>query len=282
MLCLVPAFFIAGAISVFVSQAAVMKYLGAGAKKVMSYGVASVSGTILAVCSCTVLPLFAGIWKRGAGLGPAIAFLYSGPAINVLAIVLTARILGPEIGLARAVGAVVFSVVIGLIMHLLFRKEEQAKAEAALHMPEQEVERPLWQNVVYFAVMVGILVSATWGKPAEPAGLWHAIYSVKWLVTGFFAIVLGVLLVKWFHVKAYKVVAGCRCRSGPGGYFPPRAPDCLFSRHHWPCGPDHHNPGRNRELVSVHLGFCQTDLCRFCLPVSWWQACCWGGPVRRV
>ena len=206
LLCLVPAFFIAGAISVFVSQAAVMQYLGAGAKKILSYGVASVSGTILAVCSCAVLPLFAGIWKRGAGLGPAIAFLYSGPAINVLAVVLTARILGPEIGLARAVGAVVFSVVIGLAMHLLFRKEEQAKAEAALHMPEPEVERPLWQNVVYFAVMVGILVFATWGKPVEPVGLWHAIYSVKWWLTGFFAIVLGVLLIKWFLVKAYKVV----------------------------------------------------------------------------
>ncbi len=206
LLCLVPAFFIAGAISVFVSQAAVMKYLGAGANKVMSYGVASVSGTILAVCSCTVLPLFAGIWKRGAGLGPAIAFLYSGPAVNVLAIVLTARILGPEIGLARAVGAVVFSVVIGLIMHLLFLKEERAKAESALHMPEPEVERPLWQNVIYFAVMVGILVSATWGKPTEPTGLWHAIYGVKWLLTGFFAIVFGLLLVKWFRVKAYKVL----------------------------------------------------------------------------
>jgi uncharacterized membrane protein YraQ (UPF0718 family) len=205
LLCLVPAFFIAGAVSVFVSQAAVMKYLGAGAKKVLSYGVASVSGTILAVCSCTVLPLFAGIWKRGAGLGPAIAFLYSGPAINVLAIVLTARILGPEIGFARAVGAILFSVVIGLIMHLLFRKEEQAKAEAALHMPEPEVERPLRQNVVYFAVMVGILVSATWGQPAEPTGVWHTIYSIKWLLTGFFAVALGVLLVKWFHVKAYKV-----------------------------------------------------------------------------
>jgi uncharacterized membrane protein YraQ (UPF0718 family) len=206
LLCLVPAFLIAGAISVFVSQAAVMKYLGTGARKVMSYGVASVSGTILAVCSCTVLPLFAGIWKRGAGLGPAIAFLYSGPAINVLAVVLTARILGPEIGLARAVGAVVFSIVIGLIMHLMFRKEEQAKAEAALHMPEPEVERPLWQNVIYFVVMVGVLVSATWGKPTEPVGLWHAIYSVKWLLTGFFAIVLGALLVKWFRVKVYKVV----------------------------------------------------------------------------
>jgi uncharacterized membrane protein YraQ (UPF0718 family) len=172
LLCLVPAFFIAGAISVFVSQAAVMKYLGAGTKKILSYGVASVSGTILAVCSCTVLPLFAGIWKHGAGLGPAIAFLYSGPAINILAIVLTARILGPEIGLARALGAVVFSVVIGLVMHLLFRKEEQAKAEAALNMPEQAVERPLWQNGDYFAVMVGILVSANRlpgaGRPKQP------------------------------------------------------------------------------------------------------------------
>ncbi len=208
LLCLVPAFFIAGAISVFVSQATVIKYLGAGTKKVLSYGVASVSGTILAVCSCTVLPLFAGIWKRGAGLGPAIAFLYSGPAINVLAIVLTARILGPEIGLARAVGAIVFSIVIGLLMHLFFRKEEQVKADSAMHMPEPEVERPLWQNGVYFAVMVSILISATWGKPTQPVGMWHAIYSVKWLLTGSFAIVLGVLLAKWFRVKPYKVVLG--------------------------------------------------------------------------
>jgi hypothetical protein len=206
LLCLVPALFIAGAISVFVSQAAVMKYLGAGAKKVMSYGVASVSGSILAVCSCTVLPLFAGIWKRGAGLGPAIAFLYSGPAINILAIVLTARILGPELGLARALGAVMFSIVIGLTMHMLFRKEEQTKAEAALHMPEPEVERPLWQNAVYFATMAGILIFATWGKPEEQVGLWNAVYGIKWLLTGLFAIGLGVLLVKWFRVKAFKVV----------------------------------------------------------------------------
>ena len=148
ILCLVPAFFIAGAISVFVSQAAVMKYLGAKANKVVAYGVASVSGTILAVCSCTVLPLFAGIYKRGAGLGPATAFLYSGPAINVLAIILTARVLGLELGVARAVGAVVFSVVIGLLMALIFRKEEQEKAKAATAMPEPEVKRPLWQNAV--------------------------------------------------------------------------------------------------------------------------------------
>ena len=206
ILCLVPAFFIAGAIACFVSQAAVMKYLGAGAKKVLAYGVASVSGSILAVCSCTVLPLFASIWKRGAGLGPAIAFLYSGPAINVLAIVLTARVLGLTIGAARAVGAVIFSIVIGLIMHFLFRKEEEAKAQAALHMPEPEVEHPLWQNVLYFATMVFILIFATWGKPAESVGLWNAIYSIKWIMTGLFAVILGVLLIAWFKVKAYKVV----------------------------------------------------------------------------
>ncbi len=206
ILCLVPAFFIAGAIACFVSQAAVMKYLGAGAKKVLAYGVASVSGSILAVCSCTVLPLFASIWKRGAGLGPAIAFLYSGPAINVLAIVLTARVLGLAIGTARAVGAIIFSIIIGLIMHFLFRKEEEVKALAALHMPEPDVERPLWQNVIYFAVMVFILIFATWGKPVDPTGLWHAIYSIKWLMTGLFAAILGVLLIVWFKVKAYKVV----------------------------------------------------------------------------
>ena len=160
LLCLVPAFFIAGAISVFVSQAAVMKYLGARANKVLAYGVASVSGTVLAVCSCTVLPLFAGIYRMGAGLGPACAFLYSGPAISVLAIVLTARILGLELGIARAVGAIVFSVVIGLLMHLIFRKEEVAKADAQAALPEPEVKLPLWQNVVYFAAMVGILVFA--------------------------------------------------------------------------------------------------------------------------
>ncbi len=206
ILCLVPAFFIAGGIGCFVSQAAVMKYLGASAKKVLAYGVASISGSILAVCSCTILPLFAGIWKRGAGLGPAIAFLYSGPAINVLAIVLTARVLGLEIGVARALGAVIFSIVIGLLMYMIFRKEEQAKAEAAMMMPEPEVQRPLWQNVIYFATLVGILVSATWGKPAESAGLWHAIYSVKWPMTGLFAGILGVLLIGWFRVKTFKVV----------------------------------------------------------------------------
>jgi len=167
LLCLVPAFFIAGAISVFVSQASVMKYLGAKANKVLAYGVASISGTILAVCSCTVLPLFAGIYKMGAGIGPATAFLYSGPAINVLAIILTARVLGLEIGIARAVGAVIFSVVIGLAMHLIYRKEEAQKVQAQMAMPEPEVARPLWKNALYFASMVGILVFANWARSGD-------------------------------------------------------------------------------------------------------------------
>jgi uncharacterized membrane protein YraQ (UPF0718 family) len=167
LLCLVPAFFIAGAISIFVSQASVMKYLGAKANKVLAYAVASVSGSILAVCSCTVLPLFAGIYKMGAGLGPAATFLYSGPAINVLAIILTARVLGFEIGIARAVGAIVFSVVIGLAMHLIYRKEELEKANSQMAMPEPQVNRPLWKNTLYFASMVGILVFANWARTGD-------------------------------------------------------------------------------------------------------------------
>jgi len=167
LLCLIPAFFIAGGISVFVSQASVMKYLGAKANKVLAYGVASVSGSILAVCSCTVLPLFAGIWRMGAGLGPATAFLYSGPAINVLAIILTARILGLELGIARAVGAIVFSIVIGLLMHFIYRKEELEKANGQMAMPEPEVTRPLWQNALFFAAMVGILIIANWARSGD-------------------------------------------------------------------------------------------------------------------
>lgn len=206
LLCLVPAFFIAGAIASFVSQAAVMKYLGAGARKVLAYGVSSVSGSILAVCSCTVLPLFAGIWKRGAGLGPAIAFLYSGPAINVLAIVMTARVLGLEIGIARAVGAISFSVLIGFIMYLIYRKEETEKAKATLHLPDAPVTRPLWQNAVQFALLVAVLIFATWGRSEDGADVfWNAIYAVKWWLAGIAAVGLSVLLIAWFQVKAAKV-----------------------------------------------------------------------------
>jgi len=205
LLCLVPAFFIAGAIAVFVSQTSVMKYLGARAKKIVAYGVASVSGTILAVCSCTVLPLFAGIYRMGAGLGPATAFLYSGPAINVLAIVLTARVLGPRLGIARAVGAVVFAVIIGLLMHLIYRREELEKANAQMGLPEPEVKRPLWQNALFFVSMIWILVFANWGRPQVDEGVWYGIWGAKWALTSFGAAALGVVLVAWFGLKRWRL-----------------------------------------------------------------------------
>jgi len=201
LLCLVPAFFIAGAIAVFVSQASVLKYFGAAAPKALAYGVASVSGSILAVCSCTVLPLFSGIYTRGAGLGPAIAFLYSGPAINVLAIILTARVLGLEMGVARAVGAIAFSVVIGLLMHLLFLKEELARidrGEIALG-ENPEPARPLWKDASYFFSMVAVLVFLNWGAPHQEIGIWSAVYRVKWILSGLFLVLLGFMLVRWFR-----------------------------------------------------------------------------------
>jgi len=167
LLCLVPAFFIAGAIAVFISQASVIKYLGGKAKKSVAYSVGAVSGAILAVCSCTILPLFAGIYKRGAGLGPAIAFLYSGPAINILAIILTGRILGIEFGLARALGAVLFAVVIGAAMQFLFRKEEAEKQEAAMALPVSDDTKPIWKTAIPVAVMILVLVFANWGKPGS-------------------------------------------------------------------------------------------------------------------
>lgn len=195
LLCLVPAFFIAGVISVFVSQASVIKYFGAKAKKWVAYAIASVSGTILAVCSCTILPLFSSIYKRGAGLGPAIAFLYSGPAINILAIILTARILGPELGIARVIGAVFFSVVIGLLMHLFYIKEEREKTDNQLMMPDPGQSRPLWQTAFHFLVLVGILVFANWGSPESSNGFWYGIWVNKWWITAFFSILFGVSLV---------------------------------------------------------------------------------------
>jgi uncharacterized membrane protein YraQ (UPF0718 family) len=206
ILCLVPAFFIAGAISVFVSQASVMKYFGAKANKFLSYSVASVSGTILAVCSCTVLPLFSGIYKRGAGLGPAIAFLYSGPAINVLAIILTARILGWQLGLARAVGAVSFSVVIGLLMHLIFLKEERARhTNSDFNVVEVKETRSLVQTILYFASMIAFLVFANWGKPLEgDHGMWSFIYQYKWWIAGLSLFGLFVMLLKWFNKEELK------------------------------------------------------------------------------
>lgn len=201
LLCLIPAFFIAGAIANFISQENIIKYFGANANKLLSYTVASVSGTILAVCSCTVLPLFTGIYKRGAGIGPATAFLYSGPAINILAIILTARILGFELGIARAIGAVIFSIIIGLSMHFIFQEDEKKKninanRNSFTGMQEQG-ERALWKTTFYFAIMVGILIFANWGKD-ESIKIWQIIYNFKWFITGILLIVLSWMLVKWF------------------------------------------------------------------------------------
>ncbi len=198
--CLIPAFFIAGAISVFVSQASVLKYFGSQAKKILSYSVASVSGTVLAVCSCTVLPLFAGIYSRGAGIGPATAFLYSGPAINVLAITLTAKILGWQLGLARAIGAVVFAVITGLLMALIFRKDDAARTQGQIYLPDEEgTGRTLLQDALYILTMVLILIFAAFARPAEGStGLWPAIFAAKWYITVTLLILLGFILKSWF------------------------------------------------------------------------------------
>jgi hypothetical protein len=196
--CLIPAFFIAGAIACFISQAAVLKYFGAGANRFLSYTVASVSGSVLAVCSCTVLPLFAGIYSRGAGIGPAVAFLYSGPAINVLAIILTARVLGWKLGLARAIAAVVFAIITGLLMAFIYRKEDQARQAGEIALPEDKEERLLWQNGLYLLVLVLILIFAAWGKPAEPVGFWNAVHRIHWPIAAGLLIILGVILKSWF------------------------------------------------------------------------------------
>ncbi|HRZ41650.1 MAG TPA: permease [Bacteroidales bacterium] len=203
VLCLLPAFFIAGVISVFVSQGSVLRYFGANAKKWLAYTVAAVSGTILAVCSCTILPLFSSIHKRGAGLGPAIAFLYSGPAINILAIILTARILGFEMGIARVVGAVSFSVIIGVIMSLIYRKEEKAKREEQMNIPLMPEKRPMWQTSFHFFTLILILVFANWGKPSEgvTSGAWYSIWAYKWYITGFFSLFLAWSLVRILKIK---------------------------------------------------------------------------------
>ena len=200
LLCLVPAFFIAGGIAVFISQDSVMKFLGPRAKKWVSYFVASVSGSILAVCSCTILPLFTGIYKRGAGLGPATAFLYSGPAINIMAIIITARVLGPELGIARAMAAVLFSVVIGLLMHLLFKDEETMRTEEDASMFDSDVEqsRPIWKEVIFFSSMIGVLVFANWANPISSTGIWATLFRGKWIITGIFLTILLFALSQWY------------------------------------------------------------------------------------
>lgn len=213
IMCLLPAFLIAGVISVFVSQGSVIKYFGAKAKRWVAYSVAAISGTILAVCSCTILPLFSSIHKRGAGLGPAIAFLYSGPAINILAIILTAKILGAEMGVARIIGAVSFSVIIGLIMAFIYRKEERVKAKEQLNFPDIPEKRSIGQTSLFFFSLVLILVFANWGKPSAEVttGTWFWIWSHKWFITGFFSLILAfsmtyVLRIAWWQVLSVAAV----------------------------------------------------------------------------
>lgn len=209
VLCLLPAFFIAGVISVFVSQGSVLRYFGANAKKWLAYTVAAVSGTILAVCSCTILPLFSSIHKRGAGLGPAIAFLYSGPAINILAIILTARILGFEMGVARTIGAISFSVIIGIVMSLIYRKEEKIKKEEQMNIQLPPEKRPMWQTSFHFFVLVLILVFANWGSPSgdDTSSGWYYLWAYKWYITGFFALLLSYSLIHILKIKWQWVLA---------------------------------------------------------------------------
>lgn len=209
VLCLLPAFFIAGVIAVFVSQGSVLKYFGANAKKWLSYTVAAVSGSILAVCSCTILPLFTSIYKRGAGLGPAIAFLYSGPAISILSIILTARILGPEMGVARIIGAMLFSVIIGLAMSFIFRNEEKAKKEEQMNIVPPPEKRPMWQTSFHFFTLVLILVFANWGAPdSSDTGLWNSIFTYKWHIVGALSLLLCWSLVKILKLRTLWVAIG--------------------------------------------------------------------------
>jgi uncharacterized membrane protein YraQ (UPF0718 family) len=206
LLCLIPAFFIAGAIMVFLNQQAIIKYLGPKANKLVAYSVASVSGSVLAVCSCTVLPIFKGIYKKGAGIGPAVSFLYSGPAINVLAIVLTAKVLGWRLGLARAVGAVVFAFVIGFFMHIIFRKEDEKRVtdEQMFQSGRDDTGRTLGQNTLYLFTMIGILVFLNWAPADGSLPVWDFIFSSKYIITGVLAIGLAVMLVAWFKKYEFK------------------------------------------------------------------------------
>jgi len=206
ILCLLPAFVIAGAMAVYISQGSVMRFLGPRAPKPLALGVASVSGTLLAVCSCTVLPLFGGIYRRGAGLGAAVAFLYSGPAINVMAIIVTAKVLGVELGTARAVGAIVFAVVIGTIMHLLYRKEEAARSDGSIRGFEgaEQDQSPVAVSA-FFGLMVAILIFANWAAADNAA--WMVIYRLKWSITAVLAALLALLLVfRWNWPRVHMVM----------------------------------------------------------------------------
>ena len=213
--CLVPAFFIAGGISAFISQGAILRYFGHGANKWLSYGVASVSGTVLSVCSCTVLPLFAGIYRMGAGLGPAVAFVYSGPAINVLAIVWTARILGFDIGVARAISAILFALVIGFLMARIFYGEEREREQRTFALAPSSGPLSGWQALIFLAILVGILISVAWGIkliPDKNPETWQVIGGVEvklnWLALLFGGVfIVGLALALWRWLSREEIAA---------------------------------------------------------------------------
>jgi uncharacterized protein len=260
LLCLIPAFFIAGAISVFVRQASVLKYLGPRAPKPVAYGVASVSGTILAVCSCTVLPLFGGIYANGAGLGPATAFLYSGPAINVLAIILTARILGVELGLARGIAAIVFALVIGLLMHLIFRRDEAERAMAGrARPPDGGCRPPALADGGLLRRDGGILVFANWGVAGSADGVLARGPRLKWQITAAFALLLAFALVRWIGMNAVEI-GGDR---GDRGTRPARSRTsrwCVRGRDGGPLPRSQHVGRRGRRMVRRVVGLREADL----------------------
>lgn len=205
--CLVPAFFIAGGISTFLSQGSILRYFGYEANRWLSYGVASVSGVVLSVCSCTVLPLFAGIYRMGAGLGPAIAFLYSGPAINVLAIVWTASILGFDIGAARAIGAILSALVIGFLMAKIFHTEEKDRAGRTFALAQSSGSLKVWQAAILLIILVVVLISLAWGikiMPEKNVETWQLITGIEVIINwtacffaGFSILALLILLRHW-------------------------------------------------------------------------------------
>jgi uncharacterized membrane protein YraQ (UPF0718 family) len=206
LLCLVPAFFIAGAIQNFISKEAILKYFGPKSNKALAYSIAAVSGAILAVCSCTVLPMFMGIYTAGAGLGVASTFLYSGPAINVLAILMTGRVLGLEMGLARTIGAVAFSVIIGLLMAFIFRRSERERAESpGFNLEVARGGRRLWQNILYFASMILALIFLTWARPKDPIGFYNAVFSIKWYLACASLLALALSVWRWFSSEERKL-----------------------------------------------------------------------------
>lgn len=203
LLCLIPAFLIAGGFSVFINKQAIMKFLGPNASKWVSYSIASVSGSVLAVCSCTILPLFKGIYKRGAGLGPAVSFLYSGPAINVLAIILTAKVLGFELGVARAVTAILFSVLLGVIMHLIFKKEDAKRLASNTVTFAEEENKRYWQKTLLMLSLLGALIFLNWA-PSNWSSVWQFIYQYKYYFALFFVLILLADLYMYFQKDEIK------------------------------------------------------------------------------